>query len=111
MTTTVMYPILSLPIQYAKLHFIGHHIITPWREARHLVLSSSCCSSPFKITSLKRFSNRQQKKAGSGASTREREEDNDNGTTQENAEDRTRVSASFEHAAGGGDVHVDVGLA
>ena len=42
---------------------------------------------------------------------REREEDNDNGTTQENAEDRTRVSASFEHAAGGGDVHVDVGLA
>ena len=28
-----MYPILSLPIQYAKLHFIGHHIITPWCEA------------------------------------------------------------------------------
>ena len=42
---------------------------------------------------------------------REREEDNDNGTTQENAKDRTRVSASFEHAAGGGDVRVDVGLA
>ena len=28
-----MYPILSLPIQYAKLRFIAHHIITPWREA------------------------------------------------------------------------------
>ena len=90
--------------------FIAHHIITPWREAFGIELIMLWLS--FQDYFSKAIFEQTEEESGKWRQhEREREEDNDNGTTRENAEDRTRVSASFEHAAGGGDVHVDVGLA